>query len=255
MQPTNQAKPRCLNGRIASQVNVLEKESHVSLTVNHWAVNHWTANHWAESLNHGKQRSRSGTWLVSVPGPVSSPGQLSFKRFAAVCAAVLLMSVGLPPLCDCSVAGEVDKKSIREKAETTGNIEKPKTTTLSLRGRVVWMAEALERRFGIQTVPEAAEQMLALETAGGELYPIVEDVRGRSFRKDRRLRKLDVELLVRRYEGSPMIRVIRIYAWKEEGKFELDYWCDICAISMYETGPCDCCQESNRLRQRQVESP
>jgi hypothetical protein len=215
----------------------------VLLTVNHWMA------------NHGKQRSRSGTWLVSVPGSVSAPGQLSFKRFAAVFAAVLLISVGLPPLCDCSGAGEVGKKSFSEKVETTDNVEKPKTTTLSLRGRVVWMAEALERRFGIQMVPEAAEQMLALETPGGELYPIVEDVRGRSFRKDQRFRKSDVELLVRRYEGSPMIRVIRIYAWKEGGKFELDYWCDICAISMYEVGPCDCCQEPNRLRERRVESP
>lgn len=216
---------------------MLEKESHVLLTVNHWTV------------NHSNWRSHSGTCFVA------GPGQLSFKRFTAVFAVALLVSVGLPPLCDCSRAGEVGNKSTREKVQTPTNVEKPKTTTLSLRGRVVWMAEALERRFGIQTVPEVAEQMLALETPGGELYPIVEDVRGRSFRKDQRLRKLDVELLARRYEGSPMIRVIRIYAWKEEGKFELDYWCDICAISMYETGPCDCCQEPNRLRQRQVESP
>ena len=42
---------------------------------------------------------------------------------------------------------------------------------------------------------------------------------------------------------------------KKDGKFELDYWCDICAIGMYESGPCDCCQEPNRLRERRVEGP
>jgi hypothetical protein len=183
------------------------------------------------------------------------PGDFFSKKVAIILAAFLFASVTLPLLCDSSSAEEVGKKSLTEKAETAGTVEKLKHTTFSLRGRVVWMAEALERRFGIQTVPEAAERTLALETPGGELHPIIEDLRGRSFRKDERFRGVDVELLVRRYEGSPMIRVIRIYALKKDGKFELDYWCDICAIGMYESGPCDCCQELNRLRESRVEGP
>ncbi len=126
-------------------------------------------------------------------------------------------------------------------------------TTLSVRGKVVYLAEALERRFGVQSVPEAKDRMLALESADGALYPIVEDIRGRSFRIDKRLRGIDVELYVRQYDKSPMIQVIRVYAQKKDGKFELDYWCDICAIAMFELKPCDCCQGPIELRERKVD--
>jgi hypothetical protein len=115
------------------------------------------------------------------------------------------------------------------------------------------MADALSRHFGIQTVSEAAERVLALETPDAELHPIVEDIRGRSFRVDQRLREIDVELLVRQYAGSPMVQVIRLYALKKDGKYELDYWCDICAIAMFELKPCDCCQGPVQLRERLVE--
>ena len=125
--------------------------------------------------------------------------------------------------------------------------------TVTLRGRVVWMAEALDRLFGIRSVPEAKERLLAIETPDGRLHPIVAYIRGRSFRRDPRLR-VDGEFLVRRYEGSPMVQVIRIYEISEQGKFELDYWCEICAIAMFELKPCDCCQGSIELRRRKAAS-
>ena len=129
----------------------------------------------------------------------------------------------------------------------------PTFETVALRGRVVWLNESLKRRYGITTVPESRQRILALETAAGQLHPLVEDTRGRAFRIDRRLRGLDVELLVRRYQDLPSIQVIRVYAVKKDGKFHLDYWCDVCAIVMFELGPCDCCQEPNRLRERRVD--
>jgi hypothetical protein len=81
----------------------------------------------------------------------------------------------------------------------------------------------------------------------------MEDNRGRAFRKDERLRKREVELFVRRYRGVPMAQVIRTYTVKPDGKYLVDYWCDICAISMVEDGPCDCCQAPNVLREQKVE--
>ena len=131
--------------------------------------------------------------------------------------------------------------------------EPPPFKLETLRGRVVFLNEALESRYGITTVPEAAQRTLAIQTAHGDLVPIVEDVRGRGFRSDERLRKPEVEVLVRRYEGSPAVQVIRLFELTKEGKFELDYWCDVCAISMVELKPCECCQEATRLRRRKVE--
>ena len=128
-----------------------------------------------------------------------------------------------------------------------------KHKTKTVYGRVVWMAEALARRHGVQTVLENAEQVQALETKDGRLLPIIEDIRGRSFRRDGRLRDMEVELLVREYQGTPMLQVIRICQTAEEGKFEIDYWCDICAIAMFELKPCDCCQGPIELRRRKTQ--
>ena len=92
-----------------------------------------------------------------------------------------------------------------------------------------------------------------LETTDGKLFPLAEDIRGRGFRRDERLRGVDLELLVRRYHGAPVIQVIRAYELTKEAKFELDYWCEICAIAMFELKPCDCCQADIELRRRIVD--
>lgn len=130
--------------------------------------------------------------------------------------------------------------------------KKPRHTDEKIQGRVVWLAEAQKRLLGVESVPEAAERTLALETTEGKLVPLVEDVRGRGFRVDKRLREMDVELLVRRYEGSPAVQILGVYRRQKEDRFEIDYWCDICAIAMYEQKPCECCQGESRLRERKV---
>jgi len=138
-----------------------------------------------------------------------------------------------------------------DKSETT--VKAPKHTTETLRGKVVWMGEALKRRFDVKTDEHAAEAMVVLETPAGELHPIVPDQRGRAFMIDPRLRDIDVELNVRRYQGSPLVQVMRIYHVKDDGRYEVDYWCDICAIPMYILKQCECCQGPTRLRERRVD--
>ncbi|MCH8922727.1 MAG: hypothetical protein IIA67_06220 [Planctomycetes bacterium] len=132
---------------------------------------------------------------------------------------------------------------------------KPKYKSELLRGRVVYLAEAMQRRFGAKTVKEAGQRILALETAKGTLHPIFEDVRGRAFRSDKRLRDREVTLLVRRYDGSPVVQIIRLFAHNKSGLAELDYWCDICAIPMFELKPCDCCGGPIRLREQKAKLP
>ena len=118
------------------------------------------------------------------------------------------------------------------------------------------MGEALQQRYGVKTVAEAQQRVLALETREGKLHPLVEDVRGRAFRRDERLRNLkDVELLVRRFPDAPMVQIIRLYAHEKQTRFELDYWCEICAIAMFELKACDCCQGPIELRRRESKPP
>jgi hypothetical protein len=126
-------------------------------------------------------------------------------------------------------------------------------TTERVRGKVVWLEDALRRRFGVATEPDAAHSTVVLETAAGELVPIVPDTRGRSFAVDERLRDVELELLVRRYEKAPLVQVIRVLRPTAKGLVEVDYWCDICAIPMYILKPCECCQGETRLRERPLD--
>jgi hypothetical protein len=126
-------------------------------------------------------------------------------------------------------------------------------TTDTIRGRVVFLAEAIEKQAGLPSVPEARDRVLALQTAKGELIPLLEDVRGRAFRRDERLREMEVELVVRRYQHSPFVQIIRVIEVAKNGRFEIDYWCDVCAIAMFEKKDCDCCQGDVELRRRKID--
>jgi hypothetical protein len=126
-------------------------------------------------------------------------------------------------------------------------------TTETYRGHVVFLADAVEKQTGVSVVPEARDRVLALETAKGELIPLLEDVRARAFRRDERLRMMEVELVVRRYRTSPLVQVIGVTEVAKDGKYEIDYWCDICSIAMFEQKDCECCQEPNVLRRRKVD--
>lgn len=161
-------------------------------------------------------------------------------RLLLTTALFLVATAVLPPLC-------------RAEPQETRETQPVPHETLTVRGRVVWLSEAITRLHGIQTVPESRDRTLALETDAGELYPIVEDIRGRAFRRDERLRKMNVELLARRYRGSPMLQIIRVYELTKDRKFEIDYWCEICAIVMFELKECDCCQGPIELRQQKAE--
>lgn len=122
--------------------------------------------------------------------------------------------------------------------------------TESFRGKVVWLTEGLARRHGVKAVPEAKERILALETEDGRFHPVFEDVRGRAFRRDARLRGVPAELLARRYDGSPFLHIIRVYLWEDGKRYEVDYWCDICSITMFELKDCECCQGPIELRKQ-----
>lgn len=123
----------------------------------------------------------------------------------------------------------------------------------TFRGKVVWMAEALRRRFEIRVDDDVSQSLVALETESGELLPIVKDARGRGFHLDERLHDVEMEIFARRFDGSPMLQVLKVYTIKDEKRYELDYWCDTCAIAMFELKACECCQGPTRIRERLAE--
>lgn len=178
---------------------------------------------------------------------------LALRRWIALFAMALPLTQAAATLAaDGSAAAAPSAESSSGGETATQNGEAP-FTLKRVRGKVVYLVAAVQRRFGVKAVPEARERILALQTPDGRYRPLFEDVRGRSFRKDKRLRGIDLELLVRQYEGSPLLHVIQVFALEDGKKYELDYWCDICAIAMFELKACDCCQGPIELRRRLVE--
>ena len=131
----------------------------------------------------------------SNPNPQSSVS--NFKSQISNCFLRLLCLLAVSLIATTSPAEEKSAAS--------------KFTSETLRGRVVFLAEALEKKYGVKSVTEAKEAALALQDEAGKLHPLVEDVRGRAFRVDKRLRDIKVELLVRRYQDSPVVQIIGVY--------------------------------------------
>jgi hypothetical protein len=100
--------------------------------------------------------------------------------------------------------------------------------------------------------PDAAKWVICIETPSGELVPIVKDFRGRGYHLDPKLHEFDWEMSVRRHAGSPFAQIVRTFVHKEGKRLEFDYWCDICAIPMYELKECECCQGPIRFRFREA---
>ncbi len=125
--------------------------------------------------------------------------------------------------------------------------------TQTIRGKVVFLGEVMERETGIAVVSEARERVLALRTNRGELISLLEDVRARAFRRDERLRDMEIELVVRKYANSPAVQVIRVFEIAKGQRLEIDYWCEVCSIAMFEKKDCECCQGESELRRRKVD--
>lgn len=121
-------------------------------------------------------------------------------------------------------------------------------------GKVVLLPQALEKR-DLKAAEEMATQVV-LETPDGKLIPILADWRGRAFYQDERLRNRQVDLVGSRQLGIPYLQVVMVFTFDKSGERQYtDYWCDVCAIPMYEIKACECCQGDIRLRFQKQDLP
>ena len=132
---------------------------------------------------------------------------------------------------------------------TSQSADAPELRTL--RGQVAWF-DAQGQRLQPPLKMTARPAQFAFIDRDGRRHAIVPDSRGRGFGLDPRLLPFDYEWLVRPSTDGTKVQIIRTYTWHNGQKFELDYWCDICAIPMFELKECECCQGEIRLRERYV---
>lgn len=154
-------------------------------------------------------------------------------------------------------AGEhaVKPSASKSTSATTSSVKEIPGQKALLTGQVIPLHEALLRK-KIKSYTEEAKGQYVLELESGELLPIIADGRGRAFYQDERLRNRRVTVLAIRRPQIPFLQVVSIYTYDESGQAQLtDYWCDICAIPMYEIKKCECCQGPTRLRFQKKELP
>jgi len=118
-----------------------------------------------------------------------------------------------------------------------------------LRGEVVRLDVVLRREFKVQLPPDQPGPLLALKTADGTYYPLLRSDRGRAFFTDNRLLDRPMLLRIRKFPGIPTVQVIRVQSIKNGVLHDLDYYCDVCNISVPEIMQCPCCQADVQLRE------
>ncbi len=154
-------------------------------------------------------------------------------------------------LCDFGLADEAAPES---KPAVEKSSKKPEPRKELFAGTVVLLQDALKKR-DIKVADEMKLQAV-LETKSGELIPIAADWRGRAFFQDKKLRNRPVEIVGYRRPGVPYLQALVVYFFNKKGeREEFDYWCDICAIPMYEIKDCECCQGPSRHRYRLAKLP
>lgn len=166
---------------------------------------------------------------------------------------LLAVSVCAASTWVCSF-GLADETAPRSKPAVEKSSMKPEPRKELFSGTVVLLQDALKKR-DIKVADEMKAQAV-LDTKTGELIPIAADWRGRAFFQDKKLRDRPVEIVGYRRPGVPYLQALVVYFFNKKGeREEFDYWCDICAIPMYEIKDCECCQGPSRHRYRPAKLP
>jgi hypothetical protein len=92
---------------------------------------------------------------------------------------------------------------------------------------------------------------ISLEGDDGTSHPLIEDAGSRMLFLDSRLRDRPVRLTA--IAGTRGLQVVHVQTITHDGICDVDYFCDICRISLTEPGPCYCCGEETKLRERPPE--
>jgi hypothetical protein len=118
-------------------------------------------------------------------------------------------------------------------------------------------ADATLQVFAGKVVPlttlggKAGDGGAALVTDEGTVYPLAEDA-ARTFLSCGQLRDRPVRLSGQRTPGTNTLRVESIQTVTGGKVYDVDFWCEVCQISLPYPGVCVCCGDPTVLRERPV---
>ncbi len=114
---------------------------------------------------------------------------------------------------------------------------------ISIRGRVVCLTEELDKTFNV--MPDCANRghVYSIKTAEGRIYPLLPTDSAAAVWMDERFRVRDLQVTGRSFPQSDFIEVINFQSWVDNRLHDLYYFCDVCMITTFKPGPCECCQD------------
>ncbi|MGH9799372.1 MAG: hypothetical protein ACRD82_03330 [Blastocatellia bacterium] len=124
---------------------------------------------------------------------------------------------------------------------------------ISLRGRIVCLTEELDKRFNVLPDCDKRHHVYSLKTAGGKIHPLLPTETSASVWMDERFRQRDLQITARAFPDTNHIEVIKLQSWVNAKLYDLYYYCDICAITAFKPGACECCQEPVEFRETLAE--
>jgi hypothetical protein len=129
--------------------------------------------------------------------------------------------------------------------------DKGEFKTQSYSGKVQPLAPLLEKQ-GAKLDADVAEAWLALVAEDGKVYPLVKDDGSRMFFKDKSLLNRPMRLTARVVGDTPFLQVVTVQSVIKGKLHDVYYWCDVCAIRIYEPGSCPCCGDQVVLKEEAV---
>ena len=124
---------------------------------------------------------------------------------------------------------------------------------VSLRGNVVCLTEELQKPYQITPDCNTRGHVYTLKTAEGKFYPFLPVDTAAAIWMDERFRQRDLQVTARIFPATDFIEVIKLQSWRNGKLHDLYYFCDICYITAYKPGPCECCQEPVEFRETPAE--
>ncbi|MBY0586452.1 hypothetical protein K2X85_04705 [bacterium] len=119
-------------------------------------------------------------------------------------------------------------------------------------GQAVYLGPSIKKRLGREMLDPALDDVVAIETESGKLYPLMPTESGLFFYRDEQVRQRPMRVKGRWHEDLRMLEVIDRFSLVDGKPNEVYYWCEICAIQMYHLKECDCCQGPIERREHPV---
>src|SRR5260221_162502 len=138
-------------------------------------------------------------------------------------------------------AWSADEPKVEPRVPASTNINITAPREIELRGKVVCLAEEMNRLFKTD-LPSQHSHLFALKTDDGKYYTLLRTKYSEALFVDERLREKQLILKGRLFPNTEVFEAITLRSVRDGVVHELYYYCTICAIRSVSPAPCECCQ-------------